>query len=250
MSRTPKPEATAAPASGDSNAPRRDSRQLSLADQAYRALREQVLNHRLPLGELLNERWLCQMLGYGRTPMYQALQRLHQEELIQIVPRKGILVTLDSIARIIDLLDARSIIEPVLASRAAENATPADIEELKRITSRSPDEGGNESGSVDRFIERDRAFHAKLAAIGGSPVLVELQKSLHERAMRFWHSNLWRTLDEGKAADEHAAVVAAIARGDAKAAAAAMSGHIAEITARLRKLQSMSPGDMPGASGR
>ncbi|MEP7004730.1 MAG: GntR family transcriptional regulator [Sphingomonas bacterium] len=252
MSRTPKPKATDAPlpASGDSNAPRRDSRRPSLADQAYYALREQVLNHRLPIGELLNEHWLCQKLGYGRTPMHQALQRLHQEELIQIVPRKGILVKLDSIARIIDLLDARSILEPVLASRAAVSATPADIEELTRITSRTRDEEGNHAGSVDRFIERDHAFHAKLAAIGGSPVLIELQKSLHERAMRFWHSNLWRTLDEGKAADEHAAVIAAIARGDADAAAVAMSGHIAEITARLRKLQSMSPGDMPDASGR
>lgn len=224
----------------------RPKSRVPLSDQAYLAVREQVLNHRLPVGELLNERRLCNMLGYGRTPMHQALQRLHREELISIVPRKGILVKPDSITLIIDLLDARSIIEPVLASRAAENATAADIDELRSIM-RSGGQSDNR-GSVDRFVERDRAFHAKLAEVGGSPVLIEMQKSLHERAMRFWYSNLWRTLDEGKASDEHEAVVAAIERGDAKAAASAMSAHIHEITARLRQLQSMAPIGNPDAS--
>lgn len=214
----------------------------SLAERAYVALREEVLNHRLPVGELLNERWLCEQLGYGRTPVREALQRLHQEELVQVVPRKGVLIRPDSISRILDLLDARSIIEPVLAGRAAERATPADVDALKQIM--SPDDATHQpdASSVDRFIERDRAFHAKLAEIGGSAVLIEVQKALHERAMRFWYSNLWRTLDEGKAADEHAAVIDAIARGDAPAATRTMAAHIAEITARLRKLQSMAPG--------
>lgn len=229
LSRTQKHREDPAPAKG----------KISLSDQAYQAVREQVLNHNLPVGELLNERWLCERLGYGRTPMHQALQRLHQEDLIQIVPRKGILVKPDSIALIIDLLDARSIIEPVLASRAAERATPADVDEFRGIMASG--DSGSASGSVDRFVERDRAFHAKLAAVGGTAVLIEIQKSLHERAMRFWYSNLWRTLDESKASDEHDAVIDAIARGDSKAAAAAMSAHIEEITARLRTLQSMAP---------
>lgn len=220
----------------------------SLAEQAYLALREEVLSHRLPAGELLNERWLCDRLGYGRTPIHQALLRLHQEGLIQVVPRKGVLVRPDSISRILDLLDARSIIEPVLASRAAERATSADVDSLRQFASNPDKRSGATGGAVDRFVERDRAFHARLAEIGGNSVLIEMQKALHEQAMRFWYSNLWRTLDEGKAADEHAAVIAAIAQGDAQRAAAAMTGHIAEITARLRKLQSMTPTDTPDTS--
>lgn len=214
---------------------------VSLSDAAYSALREGVLNLTLPAGELLNERWICELLGFGRTPVHQALQRLHQEGLIEIVPRKGVLVTPDSVSRIIDLLDARSIIEPVLAGRAARLAVADDIKELKRIIAPPGEQAGAKANSVDRFIERDRAFHAKLAEIGGSPVLVEMQKSLHERAMRFWYSDLWRTLDETKAAAEHAMVIAAIERGDAQAAETAMSQHINEITARLRKIQAMSP---------
>jgi len=213
----------------------------SLSDSAYDALRERVLNLTLPAGELLNERWICELLGFGRTPVHQALQRLHQEGLLEIVPRKGVLVKPDSVSRIIDLLDARSIIEPVLAGRAARRAAPDDIKALKQITAPLSGQADSKAISVDRFIERDRAFHAKLAEIGGSPVLIEMQKSLHERAMRFWYSDLWRTLDEDKAAAEHAAVVAAIERGDARAAETAMRQHINEITARLRKLQAMSP---------
>jgi len=220
----------------------------SLAEQAYLALREEVLGHCLPVGELLNERWLCDRLGYGRTPVHQALLRLHQEGLIQVVPRKGVLVRPDSISRILDLLDARSIIEPVLAGRAAERASSADVDSLRQLASDHDVRSDAAGGAVDRFVERDRAFHARLAEIGGSPVLVEMQKTVHEQSMRFWYSNLWRTLDEGKAADEHAAVIAAIAQGDAQRAAAAMAAHIAEITARLRKLQSMTLTDTPDTS--
>lgn len=224
-----------------SPAPQAKVPKVSLSDSAYQALRERVLDLTLPAGELLNERWICELVGFGRTPVHQALQRLHQEGLIEIVPRKGLLVKPDSVSRIIDLLDARSIIEPVLAARAARLALPDDIAELKRITSSDGEQGNGGSNSVDRFIERDRAFHAKLANIGGSPVLVEMQKSLHERAMRFWYSDLWRTLDEHKAAAEHAAVIDAIERGDADGAETAMREHINEITARLRKIQAMAP---------
>jgi GntR family transcriptional regulator, rspAB operon transcriptional repressor len=221
---------------------------VSLSDAAYNALREGVLNLTLPAGELLNERWICELVGFGRTPVHQALQRLHQEGLIEIVPRKGVLVTPDSVARIIDLLDARSLIEPVLAGRAARLAVPDDLKELKQIVASPGEQTGGKANSVDRFIERDRAFHAKLAEIGGSPVLVEMQRSLHERAMRFWYSDLWRTLDESKATAEHAAVIAAIERGDAQAAETAMRQHINEITARLRKIQAMSPRQAMGTT--
>ena len=224
-----------------SSAPKAKAPKVSLSDSAYQVLRERVLDLTLPAGELLNERWICELVGFGRTPVHQALQRLHQEGLIEIVPRKGVLVKPDSVSRIIDLLDARSIIEPVLAARAARMALPDDVAELKRITASGDEQGNGGSSSIDRFIERDRAFHAKLAKIGGSPVLVEMQKSLHERAMRFWYSDLWRTLDEHKAASEHAAVIDAIARGDAVGAEAAMREHINEITARLRKIQAMAP---------
>jgi DNA-binding GntR family transcriptional regulator len=56
-----------------------------------------------------------------------------------------------------------------------------------------------------------------------------MQKPLRERAMRFWYSDLWHTLDEHKAADEHEAVIDAIERGDPRAAEAARSQHIDEI---------------------
>lgn len=220
----------------------------SLSDSAYHALRMRVLNLTLPPGELLNERWICELVGFGRTPVHQALQRLHQEGLLEIVPRKGILVKPDSVSRIIDLLDARSIIEPVLAARAARLAGADDIQALKQIAAPLRKRTGDKAKAVDPFIEQDLAFHAKLAEIGGSPVLVEMQKALHERAMRFWYSDLWRTLDEDKAASEHAAVIAAIERGDATAAETAMRQHINEITARLRNLQANSPRSAMGTT--
>jgi DNA-binding GntR family transcriptional regulator len=75
----------------------------SLAEQVYEQLKEKIITlHFLP-GQYLNEGALCAMLGVGRTPVHQALQRLELERLVEIMPRKGVIVQPDSIAEILKI---------------------------------------------------------------------------------------------------------------------------------------------------
>src|SRR5689334_21653744 len=81
------------------------SRGGSLAEQVYQQLKEKIITlHFLP-GQYLNEGALCAMLGAGRTSVHQALQRLELERLVEIMPRKGVIVQPDSIAEILKILD-------------------------------------------------------------------------------------------------------------------------------------------------
>src|SRR6185503_14441477 len=64
-----------------------------LTDQAYRAIEEEIVTLRLRPGTILSEQLLAQRFKIGRTPVREALQRLANEGLVIILPRKGILVS-------------------------------------------------------------------------------------------------------------------------------------------------------------
>jgi DNA-binding GntR family transcriptional regulator len=64
----------------------------TLADQAYRALRDEIISGRLKPGERLTERHLATRLGVSPTPIREALQRLEHEHLIQRTDTRRILV--------------------------------------------------------------------------------------------------------------------------------------------------------------
>jgi len=65
----------------------------SLTDRAYRALEEEIVTLRLPPGTVVSEAMLSKRLGIGRTPIREALHRLARERLVQILPRRGIVVS-------------------------------------------------------------------------------------------------------------------------------------------------------------
>src|SRR5262245_12070185 len=154
----------------------------SLAAQAYEQIKEKILTlHFLP-GQYLNEGALCAMLGAGRTPVHQALQRLELEGLVEIMPRKGVIVQPDSILEVVKILDSRVTVEMELARNAAELATPEDAEVLKTLARRGY--GNGQTTDIDPFITGDRAFHEKFAKLAGNLVLGDFARSLHERTIR------------------------------------------------------------------
>lgn len=208
----------------------------SLAERVYEQLKEKIITlHFLP-GQYLNEGALCAMLGAGRTPVHQALQRLELERLVEIMPRKGVIVQPDSIAEILKILDSRVTVEAELARNAAEQATPADAEELKTLARRGY--GNGQPADVDTFITGDRAFHEKFANMAGNVVLSEFARSLHERSIRYWYLHLWQTMDTKATIRQHSAIADMIAKGDSDGAAKAVRDHIESLRERLMKAQS------------
>jgi DNA-binding GntR family transcriptional regulator len=208
----------------------------SLAEQVYEQLKEKIITlHFLP-GQYLNEGALCAMLGVGRTPVHQALQRLELERLVEIMPRKGVIVQPDSIAEILKILDSRVTVEAELARNAAQQRTPEDTEVLKLLARRGY--GNGQPADVDTFITGDRAFHEQFAKMAGNMVLSEFARSLHERSIRYWYLHLWQTMDTKATIRQHSAIADMIAKGDGDGAAKAVRDHIESLRARLMKAQS------------
>jgi DNA-binding GntR family transcriptional regulator len=95
---------------------------VSLAEQAYRVLEHKIVTLELPPGGLVSEGQLIKLTGLGRTPVREAMQRLAHQDLIQVMPRKGLLVTPVSQTAMLQILEARKPLERVIVYRAALNA--------------------------------------------------------------------------------------------------------------------------------
>jgi GntR family transcriptional regulator, rspAB operon transcriptional repressor len=228
-------KASADPASG----PRGSANTSSLTQQAYEAIKEKVITLYFLPGQYLNEGAICELLNLGRTPVHQALQRLQQEGLIDVVPRKGVIIQPDSISQIIEFLDARLTVETEIARQAALHATPQDVAELQAILDRN---GGahNDGGEINAFVERDHAFHARICEASRSHVLGDFAKSLHERCSRSWYLHLWQTLDTGASDRQHRGILKAIKNRDGDGAAKAMRDHLTALRDRVSKVQQAS----------
>jgi DNA-binding GntR family transcriptional regulator len=215
----------------------------SLAAQAYEQIKEKILTlHFLP-GQYLNEGALCAMLDAGRTPVHQALQRLELEGLVEIMPRKGVIVQPDSISEILKILDSRATVESELARNAAERATSKDAEELKALAREGY--GNGKPTDIDTFTVGDRSFHEKFADMASNPVLADFARTLHERSIRYWYLHLWQTMDTKATIRQHTTIADMIAKRDGDAAAKAVRDHIESLRERLMKAQSASQRRIP-----
>jgi GntR family transcriptional regulator, rspAB operon transcriptional repressor len=210
-------------------------KQGSLVERAYQEIKEKIITLYFLPGQYLNEAAISSLLDVGRTPVHQALQRLELEGLVEIMPRKGVVVLPDSISEIIKILDSRAAVEAELAKAAAERVSAEDGKALLALASATRH---TKSGpGMDDFIAGDRAFHRKLAECSGNTVLSDFAQQLHERSIRYWYLHLWQTMDVPATTRQHAAIADAIARHDGERAAAAMREHIESLKGRLMQIQ-------------
>ena len=204
-----------------------------LADRAWRALEEEIVTLKIAPGSVVSEAGLSAQLGLGRTPVREALQRLASEGLVQILPRRGIIVTEIDVAAQLRLLEVRREIERLLARSAAQRGTP----EQHRRFSAVADEMETAAKRQDdvAFMRLDRAFNLLLLEAAANEFATAAMKVMNGLARRFWFVHYRLVADMPLAARLHAGVARAIARADAKAAAAASDRLIDYIQDFSRK---------------
>jgi len=221
-----------------------------LVQLAYESIKERIINLYFLPGQYLNEAAICAQLKLGRTPVHQALQRLQLEGLVDVLPRKGVIVQPDSVGEIMKILDSRMTVEPELARVASRRAAAGEIprQQLDQLMQAAVATIEQEPPDIAAFTANDRRFHREVALLSGNPVMSDFARVLHERSTRFWYLNLWQTIDVGATNRQHADIAAAIIAGDDALAARRMLEHISALRTRLERLQRMSPSALRASS--
>ena len=211
--------------------PRGADASQSLRDSAYEAIKLRIISCAFKPGEYINELQLSSLLKIGRTPVHQALDRLMLEGMIEVIPRKGVIVKPVSLNEVLQIIEVRLINECYCARLAAERANNADIAEMEDVLKRTAH--WTSLRNVVNMMLLDREFHLLVARAAKNDVVAELLRSLHERSLRFWFISLNEPKQYESIHEQHDAILQAIRRRDPDKAEAEMRRHIEAFRANV-----------------
>jgi GntR family transcriptional regulator, rspAB operon transcriptional repressor len=203
----------------------------SLRDTAYDAIKHRIITCAFRPGEYINELQLSALLKIGRTPVHQALDRLMIEGMVEVIPRKGVIVKPVSLNEVLQIIEVRLINEPFGARLAAEHANDTDLAELGDVLRRA--KRSAELRNVESMMLLDREFHLLVARAAKNDVLTDLLRNLHERSLRFWFISLNAPTQHESVQKEHAAILDAVRQRNPNKAEAAMRHHIESFRANV-----------------
>lgn len=194
----------------------------SQAELAYELLEEKLVTLELPPGAQVSEGRLIEMTGLGRTPVREAILRLAQQDLLQVLPRKGLIVTPINRNAMLHILETRKPIERVIVYRAALNAKDDQRSEIAAIARKLT----ISHESFADFLGLGHSLGKLLDECAGNPFATAVVSPLRSHCRRFWFRNRYQ-LQLSDAISAHSKMARLIARRDYMSAQKASDGVIA-----------------------
>ena len=201
---------------------------VSIVDRVYDVLRERIIDGVLEGGLRLRQESLAEELGVSRTPLREALRRLESEGLVELETNRGARVVEVTVADMLASYEARLLLEPPAAARAATEHGADDAARLRgAITAH------RSARSTTALFEANRAFHVALVEASGNPILGRI-------AALLWATRLGSAVYQRQAmtpaeaagdADEHEAITDAVVARDPDGAEQLTRRHIARALA-------------------
>jgi DNA-binding FadR family transcriptional regulator len=215
---------------------------LKLSEQVLERLHDMIRSHELKPGDVMpSERALMDRFGVGRPAVREALQSLHNSGLITIshgersrvneISASTVMHQTDELARLLisaapgnldHLKHARQMFELGMVRVAVEEATDADIDELRDLIERQRAQLGN----ANAFIAADMAFHRKLASLCDNPIILSVSDAMLGWLFEYHVGLLHRSGSEEVTLSEHAKIVDHIEARDSASAIEEMRRHL------------------------
>jgi len=207
----------------------------NLAEQAYRLLEEQLVTLKLAPGELIVEKDLMDKAGIGRTPVREAIQKLSAEGLLQVLPRKGLMVTPLRRSDLTRIIEARRVLERLMVVKAAERASP-DQRQALRILAMHLEDADND---LEVFFRLDQRLDELLEVACDNRFLVKALTAMHSQCRRLWYLHRKR-LNLPLSAQLHGGLARAVAHGDGAGAIRALDEIITILEGLVNGLDVLS----------
>lgn len=187
----------------------------TLAQEAYDRLEEMIVTLRLAPGSQVSESNLSERLDIGRTPLREALQRLAEDRLLEIVPRKGIRISEINLRKHLSLLETRRVLDRLIAVCASRRASSKARARLRTCAVTMHEAAAD--NKLSEFLQTDRRFDEIMARAAENPFAAEAVSSLHAHCRRFWY-RFRESGDLGRSAGLHEKLMRAVADSNEKRA--------------------------------
>lgn len=204
----------------------------SLTETAYEEIKRRILDNEFPPGFHSLEQELADRLGMSRTPIREALNRLHAERLIEVTPRHGMRVLpmspedMNWIQQLLECLETKAA--ELIASRKLGTQQLGFLDEAVAEMESTLDRG-----DLDAWAAADERFHRVLLKECGNPRLAEMAFTLWDQAHRARMVTLRLRPELRQSNWDHRALVEAIRKRDSEAARQIHGQHLIRSHAEI-----------------
>jgi DNA-binding GntR family transcriptional regulator len=195
----------------------------ALYEEVAELLRQRIFSRELEPGSWIDELKLAEEYGISRTPLREALKVLATEGLVTMKVRRGAYVTEVSERDLADVYHLLALLESDAAGVVATRATEAQLKELQGLHR----ELEKAVPQRERFFEINEAFHMRLLEIADNRWRDQMVADLRKVMKLNRHNSLLKSGRIEESLAEHAAIVQALVKRDAGAAARRMQEHFA-----------------------
>jgi DNA-binding GntR family transcriptional regulator len=212
---------------------------ISRADEVYDQLKRDVGEFRLVPGDRFTENEISERLGVSRTPVRQALTRLQQEGLVEVMFRSGWRVLPFDFEQFDQLYDLRMVLETAAAHTLCEDGKPrrpinrALLDELSAIWLVP---AAQRSLDTEQVSQWDEAFHGALVAAAGNTEMARVHRDVTDRIRVIRRLDFTQPARIEATYEEHAKILKAILRKRGDDAAMLLRAHIGSSQAEVRKI--------------
>ena len=197
----------------------------TIQERVYGVLRDRLMRGGFEPGQKLKIAELASALGTSAMPVREALNKLAAERAIESLPNRSVKVPSLSKDALQDLMETRFAVEGLAVARAAANMTPETLALLRELIAAQSEKDSEHISEAS--AEQNRAFHFTIYKQSGSTVLLPIIESLWLQFGPYLRVASERFDGrEGRGTNFHVAIVAALERGDGKAARAALESDI------------------------
>ncbi len=198
------------------------TRRQQLPEEVAGYVRELIITGEVRPGEFLRMERIAEAIGVSNTPVREGLLVLRSEGLVELVPRRGFVVSPFRRQDVRDLFWAQAQLARELAARAARKITAAQLAELEVILARY--ESALVEGDQDRIGELGHLFHRRINLAADSHRLALLLSSFVRQLPNRFYATIETQASTG--GDDHGLLMQALRRRDMSTAKSLMERHI------------------------
>jgi DNA-binding GntR family transcriptional regulator len=202
-----------------------------LSDRIHNALADEIAAGLLAAGTALDEQQLADRFGASRTPVREALRQLAASGLVEMRPRRGVVVTRMTAERIMDMFETMAEIEAMCVRLATYRMTPLERSHLLKLHDAS--KAMVEAGDYDAYDAFNREFHESIYRATHNGFLAEQAIAVRMRLSAFRRTQLRQDDRIFRSRDEHNRLMQAISQGDGEEAARRMRAHMLNAASAL-----------------
>lgn len=192
---------------------------LSYKQKAYEIIKEKIITCELAPSSVIDLNSLMEEIGTSRTPIRDAISALEQENLVVVLPRRGVLVSPIPLDEVYHIYMIRHVVEPMVAHLVTPIVNEAELRHFAAIFS------DPQTDNMTIF-KADRDFHQYLINMSGNPYLIRMMDAVLANNLRIvvLGASLPQRLSHSN--KEHLDIIDALLSRDQAAAKKTMAFHI------------------------